>query len=122
VPADLAARRRRPAGAAVVLAIGARLVTAGSAIAAAPSPSPDNVAVSPPPPRQQTRASGNTKHTTRLYGKHAFQEAVSVTSQLVYPADVPTGEDDSFPDDRPRAVTLLTTDDPLTADDSWAQP
>ena len=85
MPADLAPRRRRPTGAAVVRAIGARLVTAGSAVAAAPSPSPDNVAVSPPPPSQPTRANGNTKHTTR-------------------------------------AVTLRTTDDPLTANDSWAQP
>jgi hypothetical protein len=70
--------------------------------------------VSPPPPSQPTRANGNTKYTTRLYGKNAFQEAVAVT-QLVYPADGATGVDDSFPDDRPRAITLLTADDPLTA-------
>ncbi|MDX6704545.1 MAG: hypothetical protein QOI48_391 [Solirubrobacteraceae bacterium] len=113
---DLITRRRRPMGAAAGLAIGALLVAAGSAIAAAP-PTPvsgDDVAMSPPPPSQPTRANGNTKHTTRLYGRNAFQEAVSVT-QLVYPADGATGVDDSFPDDRPRAVTLLTTDDPLTA-------
>ncbi|MEA2233285.1 MAG: hypothetical protein QOD83_3101 [Solirubrobacteraceae bacterium] len=114
MPAHLTARRRRPTGAAVVLAIGTLLVTAGSALAAAQAPSPDDAAVSPPPSSQPTRANGNTKHTTRLYGKNAFQEAVSVT-QLVYPADGATGEDDSFPDDRPRAVTLLATDDPLTA-------
>jgi hypothetical protein len=115
VPADLTARRRLPAGAAVVLAIGA-LLTAGSAVAAAqstPVSSPDDVALSPPPPSQPTRANGNTKHTTRLYGKDAYQEAVAVT-QHVYPADGPTGVDTSFPDDRPRAVTLLTADDPLT--------
>ncbi|MEA2129506.1 MAG: hypothetical protein QOJ85_2397, partial [Solirubrobacteraceae bacterium] len=75
---DLTARRRRPTGAAVALAIGA-LLTAGSAVAAAQSTpvSPSNdVAVSPPPPSQPTRANGNTKHTTRLYGKDAYQEAV----------------------------------------------
>jgi hypothetical protein len=117
VPPDLTACRRRPTTAAVVLTIGALLVTAGSAVAAAPSTpvsSADDTAMSPPPPSQPTRANGDTKHTTRLYGKNAYQEAVSVT-QLVYPADGPTGEDTSFPDDRPRAVTLLTADDPLTA-------
>jgi hypothetical protein len=113
MPADLTARFLRHRGVAAVLAIGALLVTAGSAVAG-PSSSPDAAAVSPPPPSQPTRANGNTKHTTRLYGKNAFQEAVAVT-QLVYPADGATGEDDSFPDDRPRAVTLLTPDDPLTA-------
>jgi hypothetical protein len=113
VPPDLTARPRRSTAAAVILAVGALLVTAGSAAAAA-SPSSDDSAVSPPPPSQPTRANGDTKHTTRLYGKNAFQEAVSVT-QLVYPADGATGEDDSFPDDRPRALTLLTPDDPLTA-------
>jgi hypothetical protein len=116
VPAELTARRRRTAGAAVFLAIGALLVTAGSAVAQVP-PTPasdDDIAMSPPPPSQPTRANGNTKHTTRLYGKNAYQKAVAVT-QLIYPADEATGVDTSFPDDRPRAVTLLTTDDPLTA-------
>jgi hypothetical protein len=113
VPPYLTARPRRCTAAAVILAVGALLVTAGSA-AAGTSPSSDDSAVSPPPPSQPTRANGDTKHTTRLYGKNAFQEAVSVT-QLVYPADGATGEDDSFPDDRPRALTLLTPDDPLTA-------
>jgi hypothetical protein len=113
VPPDPIVRRRRHTGAAVVLAIGALLVTASGAVAGPPS-SPDDTAVSPPPPSQPTRANGNTKQTTRLYGKNAFQEAVAVT-QLVYPADGATGEDDSFPDDRPRAVTLVTADDPLTA-------
>jgi hypothetical protein len=113
VPPDLTNRRRRPTGAAVVLAIGALLVTAGSAVAG-PSPSSEDAAVSPPPPSQPTRANGNTKHTTRLYGKNAFQKAVAVT-QLVYPADGATGENDSFPDDRPRGLTLVTPDDPLTA-------
>jgi hypothetical protein len=77
-------------------------------------PSDDSAAVSPPPPSQPTRANGNTKHTTRLYGKDAFHEAVAVT-QLVYPADGPSGEDTSYPDDRPRALTLVTPDDALTA-------
>jgi hypothetical protein len=70
--------------------------------------------VSPPPPSQPNRANGNTKHTTRLWGKTPFQQAVAVT-QLVYPADGPTGVDTSYPDDRPRALTLVTPDDPLTA-------
>ena len=110
---ELTVRRRRSTGAAVVLAIGALLVTAGSA-AAGSFPSPDDAAESPPPPSQPTRANGNTKHTTRLYGRNAFQKAVAVT-QLVYPADGATGENDSFPDDRPRGLTLVTPDDPLTA-------
>jgi hypothetical protein len=117
MPPDLTTRLRRLSGAAVVLAIAALLVIAGSALARAShrqSPSSDDAAVSPPPPSQPTRANGNTKHTTRLYGKSAFQKAVAVT-QHVYPADGPTGEDDSYPDDRPRAVTLLTNDDALTA-------
>jgi hypothetical protein len=112
VPPTLNHRRRRKTGAAVFLTIGALLTTAGPA--AAGSSSPDDTAVSPPPPSQPTRANGNTKQTTRLYGTNAYQEAVSVT-QEVYPSDGPTGEDDSFPDDRPRAVTILTADDPLTA-------
>jgi hypothetical protein len=110
---DLTTRLRRLSGAAIVLAVAAVLVIAGSALARA-SKSSNDVAVSPPPPSQPTRANGNTKYTTRLYGKSAFQKAVAVT-QHVYPADGATGEDDSFPDDRPRALTLLTPDDPLTA-------
>lgn len=113
MPPDLTPRRRRTTGAAVVLAIGALLATAGSAFAGTFAV-PDDAAVSPPPPSQPTRANGNTKHTTRLYGKNAFQKAVAVT-QLVYPADGATGENDSFPDDRPRGLTLVTPDDPLTA-------
>jgi hypothetical protein len=70
--------------------------------------------VAPPPPSQPSRANGNTKYTTRLWGSNPFQEAVAVT-QLVYPADGPTGLDSSYPDDRPRAITLLTPDDELTA-------
>src|SRR4051795_1525081 len=108
----LTVRRRHRTPAAALLSIGALLVTAGGAVAQ--SGSGDDVAVSPPPPSQPTRANGNTKHTTRLYGKDAYQEAVAVT-QHIYPADGATGVDTSFPDDRPRAVTLLTADDPLTA-------
>ncbi len=115
MPPDLITRRRRRTGAAVVLAAGALLFTAGSAGASLFSvPADDSPAVSPPPPSQPTRANGNTKHTTRLYGRDAFHEAVAVT-QLVYPAEGPTGADDSYPDDRPRGLTLVTPDDPLTA-------
>jgi hypothetical protein len=116
VPPDLTTRRRRRTGAAVVLATGALLLSAGSASAGTyfATPSDDSPAMSPPPPSQPTRANGNTKHTTRLWGENAFQKAVAVT-QLVYPADGPTGEDTSYPDDRPRGLTLVTADDPLTA-------
>jgi hypothetical protein len=106
-----AARRRRRLGAAVGIVIGALLATAGSAVAQ--SPPPTGVAVSPPPPSQPTRANGDTKYTTRLYGTNAFQKAVAVT-QEVYPADGPTGVNTSTSDDRPRGLTLITPDDPLT--------
>jgi hypothetical protein len=105
------ARRRRRLGAAVGIVIGALLATAGSAVAQ--SLSPTGVAVSPPPPSQPTRANGDTKYTTRLYGTNAFQKAVAVT-QEVYPADGPTGVNTSTSDDRPRGLTLITPDDPLT--------
>ena len=115
MPPDPTPRRRRRTGAAVVLMTGALLVTAGSASAAVfARPAQDSPAVSPPPASQPTRANGNTKYTTRLYGKDAFHEAVAVT-QLVYPAEGPTGVNTSTPDDRPRAITLVTPDDPLTA-------
>jgi hypothetical protein len=105
------ARRRLRIGAAVCIAAGALLVTAGSAVAQ--SPSPGRAAVSPPPPSQPTRANGDTKYTTRLYGATPFEKAVAVT-QEVYPADGPTGVNTSTPDDRPRGLTLVTPDDPLT--------
>jgi hypothetical protein len=57
-----------------------------------------------------------TKTTTRLYGSDPFQEAVSVT-QHVWPAALPENapnENNNDPD-RPWGVTLVTTDDPLTA-------
>jgi hypothetical protein len=70
--------------------------------------------VSPPPPGQPNRANGNTKYTTRLWGNDPFEEAVAVT-QLVYPAEGPTGLETAYPDDRPRAITLLAPDEELTA-------
>jgi hypothetical protein len=112
VPHVLPTHRLVRTCAGAILVAGALFATAGSAVAQ--SPSPDDVAASPPPPSQPTRANGDTKYTTRLYGKDAYQKAVAVT-QEVYPADGPTGVGDAYPDDRPRAVTLLTTDDPLTA-------
>jgi hypothetical protein len=114
VPPHPNARRRRFTGAAVALTIGALLVPAGAGAAVFARPAQDSPAVSPPPPSQPTRANGNTKYTTRLYGTDAFHEAVAVT-QLVYPAAGPTGLNTSYPDDRPRALTLITPDDPLTA-------
>jgi hypothetical protein len=71
----------------------------------------------PPPPGQATLVSTiGTKTTQRLYGADPFQEAVSVT-QHVWPAALPEnapGGNDNVPD-RPRGVTLLTPDNPLTA-------
>src|SRR3977135_2117352 len=64
--------------------------------------------VSPPPPGQPNRANGNTKYTTRLWGNDPFQEAVAVT-QLVYPAEGPTGVETSYPDDRPAARNTVNT-------------
>src|SRR5712691_4407575 len=54
-----------------------------------------------------------TKTTTRLYGATPFEEAVAVT-QHIWPAGLPENAPNLVPD-RPRAVTLLTADDPLTA-------
>jgi hypothetical protein len=57
-----------------------------------------------------------TKTTQRLYGADPYQEAVSIT-QHIWPAALAEnapGGNDNVPD-RPRAVTLLTADDPLTA-------
>jgi len=71
----------------------------------------------PPPPGEPTLAPQyTTKTTTRLYGSNPFEEAVSVT-QHVWPAVVPLNnpsENNNDPD-RPRGVTLVTPDDPLTA-------
>jgi hypothetical protein len=69
----------------------------------------------PPPPGQPTMvATIGTKTTQRLYGADPFQEAVSVT-QHVWPAALPGSAPDNNVPDRPRAVTLLTPDDPITA-------
>ncbi|MDX6205189.1 MAG: hypothetical protein QOF39_1246, partial [Frankiales bacterium] len=54
-----------------------------------------------------------TKTTTRIYGADSFEEAISVT-QHIWPAALPENAP-SLVADRPRAVTLLTPDDPLTA-------
>jgi hypothetical protein len=54
-----------------------------------------------------------TKTTTRIYGADPYEEAVSVT-QHIWPAALPENAPNLVPD-RPRAVTLLTTTDPLTA-------
>lgn len=54
-----------------------------------------------------------TKTTTRIYGSNPYEEAVSVT-QHIWPSALPENAPNLVPD-RPRALTLLTTDDPLTA-------
>jgi hypothetical protein len=123
---------RRRAAVAAAFAVGSLLAASGSAVAAPPPPkfarhqqvhakthvrkapvTNEDLATSPPPPSQPTRANGDTKYTTRLFGTTPAQKAVSVT-QLVYPAEGPTGVTTSTPDDRPRAITLINPDDELT--------
>jgi hypothetical protein len=68
----------------------------------------------PSPPGDATLAPTiATKTTTRIYGANPYEEAVSVT-QHIWPAALPESAPNLVPD-RPRAVTLVTTDDPLTA-------
>jgi hypothetical protein len=71
----------------------------------------------PSPPGQPTLVPTiGTKTTQRLYGRNAFQEAVSVTQHVwpaVLPENLPT-ENNNDPD-RPWGLTLITPDDPLTA-------
>jgi len=68
----------------------------------------------PPPPGSPTLSPTiATKTTTRIFGADPFQEAISVT-QHIWPSALPKNAPNGTPD-RPRAVTLLTTDDPLTA-------
>ena len=68
----------------------------------------------PSPPGAPTLAPTiATKTTTRLYGADPFEEAVSIT-QHIWLAALPENAPNLVPD-RPRAVTLLTLDDPLTA-------
>jgi len=95
------------AGAAVslVLAFGGVLTASGA--------SSGGKVLVPSPPGQPTLAPTiTTKTTTRIYGANPYEVAVSVT-QHIWPAVLP-GSAQSVPD-RPRAVTLLTPDDPLTA-------
>src|SRR4030081_2342533 len=69
----------------------------------------------PMPPGQSTLVpTVGTKTTQRLYGADPFQEAVSVT-QHVWPAALPESAPNNNVPDRPRAVTLLTPADPITA-------
>jgi hypothetical protein len=80
------------------------------------APSGPNYSVPQPPGETNLVPTFTTKTTTRLYGSNPFEEAVSVT-QHIWPAALAEnapGGNDNVPD-RPRAVTLLTPDDPLTA-------
>jgi hypothetical protein len=122
----------------VALALGSANVGAAStktvAAAATPTTSPNNDAPNanvdpfgaptgngdykvPAPPESPTLVPTiGTKTTQRLYGADPFQEAVSITQHIwpsAVPLNAPSGND-NVPD-RPRAVTLLTPDDPLTA-------
>ena len=71
----------------------------------------------PPPPGEPTLAPAyTTKTTTRIYGSNPYEEAVSVAQHVwtsALPENVPANAANNA--DRTRAVTLVTTDDPLTA-------
>src|SRR3981081_760160 len=121
---------------ALVLGLGSRVLSASGETAAvapqaaptttAPPGAPDpnlypfgvpaggvGVQVPPPPGSPTLSPTIATKTTTRIFGADPFQEAVSVT-QHIWPSALPKNAPNGTPD-RPRAVTLLTTDDPLTA-------
>jgi hypothetical protein len=100
------------------------IATAGSATPSASSSDPNQypfgaptggqaVKVPSPPGDATISPTIATKTTTRIYGANPYEEAVSVT-QHIWPAALPENAPNLVPD-RPRAVTLLTTDDPLTA-------
>jgi hypothetical protein len=101
-------------GASVVAAVAAvSLVLAFGGVLTASGASGGGKVIVPSPPGQPTLAPTiTTKTTTRIYGENPYEVAVSVT-QHIWPAVLP-GSAQSVPD-RPRAVTLLTPDDPLTA-------
>ncbi|MCW3031077.1 MAG: hypothetical protein JWM66_1210, partial [Solirubrobacterales bacterium] len=128
------------AGAAVVLAVGPSSFGAASTPAVTPRAQPTSTAAAAPtatdpnvypfgapvgngdykvpsPPQEPTLVPTiGTKTTQRLYGADPFEEAVSITQHIwpsAVPLNAPSGND-NVPD-RPRAVTLLTPDDPLTA-------
>jgi hypothetical protein len=100
-------------GASIVVAAAALLVLGFGGVLTASGASSGGKVIVPSPPGQPTLAPTiTTKTTTRIYGEDPFEVAVSVT-QHIWPAVLP-GSAQSVPD-RPRAVTLLTPDDPLTA-------
>jgi len=70
----------------------------------------------PPPPGEPTLSPEYaTKTTTRIYGSNPFEEAVSVAQHIwtsALPENVPANAANNA--DRTRAVTLVTSDDPLT--------
>ncbi len=100
-------------GASIVVAAAALLVLGFGGVLTASGASSGGKVIVPSPPGQPTLAPTiTTKTTTRIYGENSFEVAVSVT-QHIWPAVLP-GSAQSVPD-RPRAVTLLTPDDPLTA-------
>jgi hypothetical protein len=102
------------AGSVVIVAVAAvSLVLGFGGVLTASGASSGGKVIVPSPPGQPTLAPTiTTKTTTRIYGENPFEEAVSVT-QHIWPAVLP-GSAQSVPD-RPRGVTLLTPDDPLTA-------
>jgi hypothetical protein len=78
----------------------------------APSGGP-TVQVPSPPGAPTLAPTIATKTTTRLYGANPFEQAISIT-QHIWPAALPENAPNLVPD-RPRALTLVTPDDPLTA-------
>jgi len=107
-------RKSRLFFASIVVAVGAvSLVLGFGGVLTASGASSGGKVIVPSPPGQPTLAPTiTTKTTTRIYGEDPFEVAVSVT-QHIWPAVLP-GSAQSVPDG-PRAVTLLTPDDPLTA-------
>ena len=97
----------------VVVATAVSLVLGFGGVLTASGASSGGKVIVPSPPGEPTLSPQiTTKTTTRIWGENPFEVAVSVT-QHIWPAVLP-GSAQSVPD-RPRAVTLLTPDDPLTA-------
>jgi hypothetical protein len=101
-------------GASVVAAVAAVLLVLGfGGVLTASGASSAGKVIVPSPPGQPTLSPQiTTKTTTRIWGENPEEVAVSVT-QHIWPAVLP-GSAQSVPD-RPRGLTLLTPDDPLTA-------
>jgi hypothetical protein len=102
----------RGAGMIVVAALVGFALGGGGVFTASGASSGGVLSVPPPPGQPTLQPQITTKTTTRLFGENPFEVAVAVTQHL-WPAVLPP-QAQSVPD-RPRGLTLLTPDDPLTA-------